>query len=374
MYGENLQTILQLIERAGFTSLEDFSQRSGINTLQIFRILNGLLPKTDLAIFFEFANALKITPNELINLFYPKNKLPAILLREATNSADSPIIASQTETIKQLEIEKAEILSNYHSSQQALEQLRTELQLLQADYDLSLARNQENPNQEYFDLQAESIKQLEIEKAEILSNYHSSQQALEQLRRELQQLQSDYDLSLVRNQENPNQEYFDLQAESIKQLEIEKAEILSNYHSSQQELEQLRVEQESKLAKEKEDLKQDYIGLEDGIKGIKKEIQQAAFHTLESLLIQLPRVISVIQQNPDFPGVKLLPLFKPLTQLLKEWNIEPIESVGAEVIYNPKYHELLDGEAKEGDLVMVNYIGYKQDDQILYKAKISQIC
>jgi hypothetical protein len=238
-YQQNLQAILKLIERVGFNNLEDFSASSGISLLQLYRLLYGLLPRMDVEVLLQLVSTLKISLNDLIDLFYPKDQLSFTL-------------------------------TNEHKEQ--LEQGRLD----------ELAKLQEQ---------------------------------------------------LQKNEQN---------------YQIE-------------------------LAQTKENFKQEYLTLRQQFEDRQRELQRSAFYTLESMLIQLPIVTSAIQQNPDFPSVKLLPLFKPLTQLLSEWDIEPIGSVGAEVIYHPKYHEVSNGEATEGDQVIVTYIGYQQGDQVLYRAKVSQI-
>jgi len=213
IYGQNLQNILQLIENAGFASIEEFSAKSQIPMLQIYRLLQGLLPKINVEIFLKLSEFLKISPGQLAEIFFPQASPPTI------------------------------------------------------------------------------------------------------------------------ERENKQDQINDL----------------------------------------REDFKKEYHLLQQEMDNIKQEVQRSAFYSLESLLLQLPTVTAAIQQNPDFPSVKLLPLFRPVNQLLREWNIEPIGTVGAKAVYDPPYHEILEGTAQEGDLVTVRYVGYKQGESVLYKTKISQI-
>lgn len=104
-----------------------------------------------------------------------------------------------------------------------------------------------------------------------------------------------------------------------------------------------------------------------------QEFQQASLQTLESLLLQLPTATYAAQQNPDIPASRLLPLLRPLHQLLQDWEIAAIAPVGTELPYDPQQHQLMDGMAQPGDLVKVRYTGYTQGDRLLYRAKVSPV-
>lgn len=102
-----------------------------------------------------------------------------------------------------------------------------------------------------------------------------------------------------------------------------------------------------------------------------QDFQRQVLQTLETLLIQVPTAVYAAQQNPDLPAQRLVPLLKPIDQLLKQWGIEAIAPVGAEVPYDPQIHQILDGTANVGDRVRVRYTGYRQGDTLLYRAKVS---
>lgn len=104
---------------------------------------------------------------------------------------------------------------------------------------------------------------------------------------------------------------------------------------------------------------------------LQAEFQQATLQTLETLLLQLPTALHTAQQNPDIPASRLIPLLRPLDQLLQRWGIEAIAPVGSELPYNPQLHQLMDGSAQPGDPVRVRYTGYQQGDRLLYRAKVS---
>lgn len=127
-----------------------------------------------------------------------------------------------------------------------------------------------------------------------------------------------------------------------------------------QQIEQLQTEYQrlqQQLAEQQERLKQ--------------EFQQQALSILEPWLLQWPTAAAAAQKNPDFPAVKLLPLVNPLANLLNQWQVEAIASVGETLIYDPQWHQLLEGEAEPGSSVIVRYVGYRQDQKLLYRAKVS---
>jgi len=104
-----------------------------------------------------------------------------------------------------------------------------------------------------------------------------------------------------------------------------------------------------------------------------QEFQQSSLQVLESWLVQWPTAAYAAQQNEQLPAVKLLPLMRPVESLLQKWGVEAIAPVGAEVPYNPQYHQLISGNAQPGDKVKVRYTGYWQSDKLLYRAKVSPV-
>ena len=103
------------------------------------------------------------------------------------------------------------------------------------------------------------------------------------------------------------------------------------------------------------------------------EFQQASLETIESWLLQWPTAATAVRQNPQLPAARLLSLVEPVEQLLKQWQVETIATVGDELAYDPQYHQLMKGIAQPGELVKVRYVGYKQGDKLLYKAKVSPV-
>lgn len=106
---------------------------------------------------------------------------------------------------------------------------------------------------------------------------------------------------------------------------------------------------------------------------LQQEFQQSSLQILESWLLQFPTAAYAASQNPQVPAVRLLPLMRPVEQLIQSWGLEPIATVGAEVPYDPQQHQLMEGTAQPGDPVKVRYTGYRQGDRLLYRAKVSPI-
>lgn len=107
-----------------------------------------------------------------------------------------------------------------------------------------------------------------------------------------------------------------------------------------------------------------------------QQFQQETLAILESLLLQLPTFTDAISRHPDLPASRLLPFLQPLYQLLKTWGIEPIGQVGEIVRYNPQEHELMEDSsspAKETEWVRIRYVGYRQKDRLLYRARVSPV-
>ncbi len=122
-------------------------------------------------------------------------------------------------------------------------------------------------------------------------------------------------------------------------------------------------------------LKHEYQKLQNQLEQQKQtllqEFQHSTLQVLESCLLQLPTFEFKVKDNPEISATKLLPLMRPLQQLLQQWEIEQIAPVGEKLAYNPQLHQLLAGKAQPGDLVTVRYTGYIQGEKLLYRAKVS---
>lgn len=156
--------------------------------------------------------------------------------------------------------------------------------------------------------------------------------------------------------------------ETVKALEL-----LEQEH----QLLQQQFEQQKAALAELESLKQEYQRLqkqlEEQKESLNQEFQQESLRMLESWLLQWPTAIAIVKKNPQLPAERILPLMKPVEQLVQKWELTEIAMVGEEVTYNPRQHELIKGIAEIGDRVKVRYVGYKQGDKLLYRAKVSAI-
>jgi len=104
-----------------------------------------------------------------------------------------------------------------------------------------------------------------------------------------------------------------------------------------------------------------------------QEFQLSSVQILESWMLQWPTAASKAEENHNLRAQKLLPLLRPVEQLLEHWGIESIAPVGAELPYNPQQHQLIEGKAEPGATVKVRYTGYRQGDKLLYRAKVSLV-
>ncbi len=101
------------------------------------------------------------------------------------------------------------------------------------------------------------------------------------------------------------------------------------------------------------------------------QFQRESLSTLEAFLLQWPTAAAAVAKNPQVPAPNLLPLIKPVEQLLARWGLEPIGSVGAEAAYDPQQHQLMQGQAQAGDRVRIRYVGYRHRGKLLHRARVS---
>jgi DNA-binding Xre family transcriptional regulator len=135
--------------------------------------------------------------------------------------------------------------------------------------------------------------------------------------------------------------------------------------------------QGEQLKQEIADLKREYqrslAQLASQRQELGQEFQHSSLQVIESWLLQWPTAAQKARENPQLAAVKLLPLVRPIEQLLQQWGIEAIAPVGAELPYDPQMHQLLEGTAQPGEKVKVRYTGYRQGEKLLYRAKVSLI-
>ncbi len=160
-----------------------------------------------------------------------------------------------------------------------------------------------------------------------------------------------------------NLKYGDL-AKLAEVLQIELSELISKFidDSSSSQTADLRGECQ-RLQQKLETQKQE----------LRSQFERETIQQLESMLLQLPSATYAAQQNPHMLAKNILPLLRPINTLLQKWGITAIGSVGAEVVYDSQKHQSIEGgdALKDGDMVIVRYVGYLQGDKLLYRARVS---
>ncbi len=108
-----------------------------------------------------------------------------------------------------------------------------------------------------------------------------------------------------------------------------------------------------------------------------QQFQRLSLQVLESWLLQWPTALYAIQNaaqtGEDIPASRVVPLVAPVIALIQSWGVVAIGDVGQEVPYDPRVHQLMAGQAQLGEPVRVRYVGYRQADTLLHRAKVSPI-
>lgn len=105
----------------------------------------------------------------------------------------------------------------------------------------------------------------------------------------------------------------------------------------------------------------------------RNDLQREVLDLIESLLVQFPIAAAKARENPNLEASKIIPLVEhPLKKLLTAWEITEIASVGTKIAYNPQYHQIREGTAQVGELVIVRSPGYHQQGRLIYRAQVSR--
>jgi DNA-binding Xre family transcriptional regulator len=104
---------------------------------------------------------------------------------------------------------------------------------------------------------------------------------------------------------------------------------------------------------------------------LQAEFQYQSLQTLESFLTYFPTAKYAAKSNPDFPASKVFPLVQSLDLLIEQWGVQRIGEIGSKIAYNPRWHQLIEGTADPDELVTVRFIGYQQNDKLIFRAKVS---
>jgi DNA-binding Xre family transcriptional regulator len=147
-------------------------------------------------------------------------------------------------------------------------------------------------------------------------------------------------------------------------FQISASELIRIFGDSQTESPSQSIEI---LKQEYQQLQQQYQQQRDTLQA---EFQFQSLQTLESFLTYFPTAKHAAINNPDFPASKLFPLVGSIDRLIQLWGVTVIGAVGSQVAYDPRWHQLIEGTAEIDQLVMVRYVGYRQNDKLIFRAKV----
>jgi DNA-binding Xre family transcriptional regulator len=105
---------------------------------------------------------------------------------------------------------------------------------------------------------------------------------------------------------------------------------------------------------------------------LEAEFQYQSLQILESFLTYFPTAKQAAIDNPDFPASKLVPLTRSIEQLISTWGVTVIGTVGGEIVYDPQWHQLIEGSIHPGEMAIVRYVGYRQGDKSIFRAKVAR--
>jgi transcriptional regulator with XRE-family HTH domain len=124
-------------------------------------------------------------------------------------------------------------------------------------------------------------------------------------------------------------------------------------------------------------LEQEYTYLQQQLaqqrETLQTEFQYQSLQILESFLTYFPTAKQAAISNPDFPASKLVPLTRSIDQLIASWGVTIIGAVGSEIVYDPQWHQLIEGAINPGEMAIVRYVGYRQGDRAIFRAKVSEV-
>jgi DNA-binding Xre family transcriptional regulator len=112
--------------------------------------------------------------------------------------------------------------------------------------------------------------------------------------------------------------------------------------------------------------------LEQQRENLQAEFQYQSLQILESFLTYFPTAKYAALNNPDFLASKIIPLTKSIDKLISQWGVTIIGEVGAEIAYDPQYHQVIEGTVNPGEIAIVRYVGYRQGDRSIFRAKVSK--
>jgi DNA-binding Xre family transcriptional regulator len=122
-------------------------------------------------------------------------------------------------------------------------------------------------------------------------------------------------------------------------------------------------------------LRQEYQHLQQQLQQqkvtLQSEFQYQSLQTIESFLTYFPAAKYAAINNPNFPASKIFPLVQSIDRLIQQWGVTVIGDIGTKIAYDPRWHQLIEGSANPDELVTVRYVGYRQDEKLIFRAKVS---
>jgi DNA-binding Xre family transcriptional regulator len=103
------------------------------------------------------------------------------------------------------------------------------------------------------------------------------------------------------------------------------------------------------------------------------DFQYASFQIIESFLTYWPAAAHQAKLDPTFPTSKLLPLVGSIDRLVTSWGIASIGQVGEIIPFNPQEHQSLTGIIEPLTPIQIRYPGYRQENRLLTRAKVSPV-
>jgi DNA-binding Xre family transcriptional regulator len=102
---------------------------------------------------------------------------------------------------------------------------------------------------------------------------------------------------------------------------------------------------------------------------LRQQVQREALTKIESWLLMWPNAVQAAQDKPDLPASKVIPLTRPLQELLQTWAVRPIGTVGEVVPYDSQIHQP-NSPVQPGQSVRIRHLGYWHGDRLLHRAKV----
>ena len=126
-----------------------------------------------------------------------------------------------------------------------------------------------------------------------------------------------------------------------------------------------------------ETLRQECLRLQERLQrqqaDLQERFQRESLQILESWLRAWPVAAAKARSDRAFPAVKLLPLVGCVEELLRRWDVVAVGSVGDRLPYDPRQHQLKQGNAEPGRLVEIRNPGYRQGETLLYRAIVVSV-